>query len=245
MPKQASLFLYFLIAVTFILVGCGADIDRRVTFYRDEAWKAEMEIRFPADLVALLAASPESLEAEIAQQVAEWEAEGAQVKWNSSREDATLIYTFEVESEGLELLNEIVFEDNATITATEVDGRRQINFSYFGSRNLVGANNDTLTLQGGEIISSNGEKLNNGTVQWANANGRMNAVLTEKSRSGFATFFLIVLVLGGLGGGFWYYRQKNDQSPPQVAPVQTAFCANCGTQLSPQAKFCPICGYKQ
>jgi hypothetical protein len=231
--------------VVLFLAGCGADIDRHVTFYRDEAWRAEMEIAFPVEMLALLASSPESFEADIAKQVADWEADGAQVNWNSRRQETTLIYTFNIEGEGLELLNTIAFEGDATLTAMEINGQRQIQFSYFSSGDLTGANTNTVTLQGGDILSSNGTEIDKGTVQWVNANGRMEAVLTEKSGSGLGMLLIGLLLAGSMGGAGWYFWKQRQQTPVQMQPTAMAFCAHCGTTLSPQAKFCPNCGQPQ
>lgn len=244
MPKQSSLFLYFLIAVTFILVGCGADIDRRVTFYRDEAWKAEMEISVPGELVAMLG-SLESFEADLARQVAGWEAKGADVSWRSSRKDTTLIYTFDIEGTGLALLDEIVFDNDASFSVQEVDGRRHISFTYFVTGDLLQANNNTLTLHGGDIVSSNGNQLDSGTVQWVNARGQLQAVVTEKSRFGASTFLIGLILVAGVGGAGWYFWQQRNQVQANGQLAQTAFCANCGMPLTAQAKFCPHCGHQQ
>jgi hypothetical protein len=241
-PKQLFLLLLFILTAVVFLAGCGADIDRHVTFYRDEAWKAEMEFGFPAEMLALIAASPESLEAEIEKQAADWETKGVQVDWNSRREDTTLIYTFDVEGEGLELLNEIVFEDDADMTAVEVDGQRQIHFTYFTSGDFSAANSNTVTLEGSKIISSNGAALDGGTVQWVNHGGRMEAVLTEKSGGGVGTLLLVLLFLAGVGGGGWYFWKQRQQPQLQMQPSPTALCTHCGAPLGPQAKFCPSCG---
>lgn len=241
MQKPNKFFILCLFSAVIILVGCGADITRSVTFYEDEDWEADMEIAMPVELLAFLGTA-EELEKSTTEEVADWEAKGAQVSWKSSREEATLIYTFHIEGTGWNLLNEIIFEDRAQIFVEEVGGRRQIHFSYLVSGDLSGANSDVLTLNGGEIISSNGEQLSSGQVKWINTGQRAEAIFTEKSRFGFSTFLIIALVLGGVGGGVWYFRQKNSQSP--VQPPQPLFCANCGVQLMSQAKFCPHCGSK-
>lgn len=243
MSKQALLLILIAITAVFFLAGCGADIDRRVTFLRDEAWEAEMEFGLPAQLMMMLG-SPESFEAELAEGVAEWEASGADVSWDSRREDTALIYTFEVKGTGLALLNEIVFDDEASMTAVEIEGQRQIQFSYFVSGDLLDANSNTLTLEGGEVLSSNGTALNRGTVQWVNPRGRVEAVLTEKSGSGLGSLLLFGLLLAGVGGAGWYFWKQRQQTQLQMQSALT-FCANCGTPLNPQAKFCPNCGQQQ
>lgn len=243
MPKKVQLsFCCLLMVAVFTLIGCGGNIDRTVTFYQDEAWEADIEFSIPGEMIALLG-SPEALETDIVETVAEWEEKGADVSWESRREETTLIYSFHVEGEGLSLLNEIVFENRAALRVEDAEGQRQIYFSYRTSSDLSGASTDNVTLHGHEIISSNGDQIDSGTVQWANFGGQLEAVLTEKSRFGLGTFLLIIVSVAGIGGGGWFVWQRRQQ--PQPLQAATAFCSSCGAPRSPQAKFCPSCGQPQ
>lgn len=242
MKKSQRLILVCLILCTFALVGCGADIDRTVTFYADERWQADMEVTFPIEAVALLG-TLEQFDSEISTEVAKWEGQGADVSWKSLQEETVLIYTFDIKGTGWDLLNEIVFENRAAIDADEAN-RNQIHFSYFASPDMLSANQNTLTLNGGKIISSNGNQVKSGQVQWVNPSGRVEAVITAKSGFNFFTILIIGFVLIAIVAGFWFYRQKSDQPQTPEPPLATtsAFCPNCGAQLPPQGKFCPTCG---
>lgn len=243
MSRKAHLSLCWLvIAAVFTLVGCGGNIDRTVTFYKDEAWEADIEFSLPGELIALVG-SPEELEADIGETVAAWEEKGADVSWDSRRQETTLIYSFHVEGEGLSLLNEIVFENRAALRVEDAEGQRQIYFSYRTSNDLAGASSDNVTLHGREIVSSNGEQIDSGTVQWVNFGGQLEAVLTEKSQFSLGTLLLIAVGVVGIGSGGWFVWQRRQQ--PHPLPQATAFCSNCGAPRSPQAKFCPSCGHPQ
>ncbi|MBE2221284.1 MAG: zinc ribbon domain-containing protein [Anaerolineae bacterium] len=244
MQKNQSLVLFCLILCTFVLAGCGANIDRTVTFYADERWQADMEVTFPIEAIALFG-SLEQFDSEITSEVAKWEGQGAKVSWKSLQEETILIYTFDIEGTGWDLLNEIVFENRAAIDADE-ENTDQIHFSYFASSDVLSANQNMLTLNGGQIISSNGNPVKSGQVQWVNPSGRVEAVLTAKRGFSFVTILIIGLVLVAIVAGFWFYWQKSNQQKTPASPVSSApaFCPNCGTQLPPQGKFCPTCGNK-
>lgn len=224
----------FLLLIALLVVGCGGQIDQTVTLYKDEAWAAEMSISLPAEAVALLGSTAE-LDQSIEDGVAEIRAMGADASWSSSREDTTLIYTIESSGEGYAVLQETVFGGNAEIYSQNVGGEEQIYFAYNGGGDLSGAF-FTLTLVGGEIISSNGQQIDDSTVQWTNMYGPMEAVLVGKSRFNIWLVLIPLVLLGGIGvvavagGGLFFLSSR------------PAFCPHCGAQMSRGAKFCPACG---
>lgn len=243
--KQTYFALFCLLTTLFVLTGCAADIDRTVTFYHDEAWEADMEFDLLEESVALADTTPEELEADMVETVAAWEEAGARVSWETRRDDALLIYAFHIEGVGISLLNEIVFEGKASITIEEIDGRRQIHFSDRVSGIYLEANNNTLTLQGGKVISSNGNELNAETVQWVNPGGTLEAVLTEKSRFGVVHILVIVILMAVVAGVGYYFWRQGKSTEPHLEQTQASFCIGCGKPLNPEAKFCPYCGQKQ
>jgi len=120
---------------------------------------------------------------------------------------------------------------------------------------------NTFTLKGGKIISSNGVTVNGKTVQWVNHYGPMEATLTEASGNSvliiFAVIILIVIsifiLISVVGGGvfFWRKSKSNNQyketSFVNVAPnhiIEHIFCPNCGKEQRHEAQFCPHCGHK-
>jgi hypothetical protein len=240
--RQPSLYSWLLsmVTVVFFLVGCGADIDQSVTFYRNEQWSAEIKLGTSAEMVALLG-SPAEIERELDSWVTEAKQIGVDASWKSSQEGRTLIYTLEANGTGYDALKEMMFDNRTQITVIEEEGKRHIHFSQPVSRDFLDANRYTITLTGGEIISSNGTVLDRGSVQWVDPSGRMEAVLTEKSRFRIGLWLLIIALVAGIGGGGWYvWQQQNQQT---AAP--TRFCINCGHSLGPQAQFCPSCGQSQ
>ncbi len=232
---QYQLTFPFLLLLALLVVGCGGQIDQTVTLYKDETWAAEMSIRLPAEAVALLGSTTE-LDQSIEEGVAEIQAMGADASWSSRREDTTLIYTIESSGDGYAVLQEAVFGGNAEIYTQNVGGEEQIYFAYDGGGDLSGAF-FTLTLIGGEIISTNGQQIDDSTVQWANMYGTMEAVLVGKSRFNIWLILIPLVLLGGIGvvalagGGLVFLSRR------------PAFCPKCGAQMAQRAKFCPSCGH--
>jgi hypothetical protein len=241
--KQQPILYSLLVVMTasfLFLVGCGAEIDESVTFYRDEQWSTEFKLSTSAEMIALLG-SPAEIERELDELVTEAKELGIDASWNSSRQDRTLIYTIQGKGKGYDALNEFMFDNRAQIWVEEDGGKRHIHFSQPVSRDFIDANRYTVTLTGGEIISSNGTALDRGSVQWVNPSGRMEAVLTEKSRFNLGLWLFILVLVAGIGGGGWYVLQQRNQQ----AAAPTRFCIHCGHSLGPQAQFCPNCGQSQ
>ena len=242
--KQQPSFYFWLLSMftaVFFLVGCGADIDQSVTFYRNEQWSAEIKLGISAEMVALLG-SPAEIESELDNWVTEAKQIGVDASWKSSQDGGTLIYTLEANGTGYDALKEIMFDNRTEIAVLEEGGKRHIHFSQPVSRDLLDANRYTITLTGSEIISSNGTALGRGSVQWINPSGRMEAVLTEKSRFNVGLWLLILALVAGISGGGWYVWQQRNQ---RMAAIPARFCIHCGLSLGPQARFCPNCGQTQ
>lgn len=239
MKKTSQIMFFVLIAVVLLLLtGCGADVNQSVTFYRHEAWETDMSFSIDAETLALFS-DPATLEAELDRAVQEAENMGAKASWSSRRQDTTLIFTVHAEGKGLETLKEIAFDNSTQLSATEVEGGRQLYFSHPASRDFLDASQYTFTLNGGNIISSNGQKIDDRTVQWINPSGRMEAVFTEKGRLSLGMLLLILALVAGAGSSSWFFWQKQGKQETAV------FCATCGQTIAPQAQFCPKCGQKR
>lgn len=229
------IILILIIASAVLLVACGADIDRRVTFHRDEAWEAEMLLRVPTGTLALVG-SPEELEASFDEMIQQAESMDVRASWRSKVEGDSILYTFKMNGQGFDKLTESVFDGSADISAVDVEGQRQIVFRDRVFGDILSAGSNTLTLEGGEILSSNGDQLDKGTVQWINPSGRIEAVLTEKSGFNMAVLLVVVLFGGAAVAGVYYWRSGRQSE---------GACPNCGTWLAKEAVFCPNCGQKR
>lgn len=208
------------------LTACGADVEQTVTFKRDEAWEADMVLILPPQTVAL-AGGLDIIDSQLAEYIDELEVMGVTTSLEPGRDnDGNPTYTIRTEGQGLDILDGVAF-DNGSLSLQTVNGQRQVVVDYYPDL-LDG--NFSLTLIGGEVISSNGEEIGGGKVRWVNP-GRVQAVLTEKSSfpialllipAGIALFVVVGLVVVRLNRG------------PR--------CFNCGYRLSSQSVFCPNCG---
>ena len=217
----------------WLLTGCGGDVNRTVTFYQDETWEVEIILGLPLEAIALLGSITE-IESELNDIVAEMQSLGATASWTSSQRDGSQIYTINAEGVGYELLTDTLLE-NASIQVREVNGQRQIHYRE-STGDLSLSNSNTLTLIGGQIISSNGQQIAQDSVQWVNPAGQVQAVLTEKSRFD-PSILLIVSGVVALGGTVFYAVNRQRR--------RVHVCAYCSAQLEIGARFCHNCGQQQ
>ena len=229
--------------VLLLLAGCGGEMAREVTFYRDEGWEASLIAEMPLELVTMMG-STEEIEHELDVLVDRANARGLDAKWTTRRDETTLIYEVTMEGSGLDLLNEFVFDNSANILVLEEGGNRRISFAM-GRGGLFDASSETLTLTGGEILTTNGVLIDDDTVQWVNPSGRMEAELTERGRFGLGTFIAVLIGFGlvgtllvGGGAGFFFWNQRRQKAGQPLAGP----CPICGTELTAEAQFCFNCG---
>jgi hypothetical protein len=232
--KKRLLFFLSVIS-TMLLAACGANVERTVTIFKNEKWRAEILLEVPTSSLAFIG-SPEQLETSFDESVQDAVEMGVDASWRSKNVEGAILYTFDLEGQGLDTLKDTVFESSTELSAVETGGERQIIFSDRVSSDLLSAGNNTLTLKGGEIVSSNGQVLDRGTVQWVNPSGRLEAVLTEKGGFNIAGLLIVFVFGGAIAGAFFYWRSQQQS---------VKHCRNCGTRLNHQAKFCPKCGQQQ
>lgn len=187
-----------------VLSSCEIEVDvdlqQTITIYRNEVWEAEMTARFAAELVDTLMAgdelTPESEQEFIQTYLPELEGTEVEIGWESQiNEFGDLIYNVHMEGRGLDTLKSSLFDEDTRLEIVEIERKRRVVFSHeIGYPESI-VRSYTLTLIGGDIISSNGQMIDDLAVRWSNPSGRIEAVLTEKSQFPF----LPILVLLGAG----------------------------------------------
>jgi len=258
MKKMILRVTTILIFSFLFLSGCGGEVDREVTFFNDETWKANLKFIISEEAMASLG-SPEMIENELRNFVAEAEQEGLKASWKSRQEDRGYQYDINIEGQDLSLLNEVVFEGNARINRVEIDGSQAISFTAAMTGDILSANQNTVTIHGGEILNGNGTMINDGTIQWVNPTGTIEATLIPKGKFNLGTLLIIILLAAVIGGVGWYFLKQTTKSPtiggsstqafPKSAATksttQNVYCVYCGEVIDPSAKFCPHCGKNQ
>lgn len=185
----ASLAASLLLAV--LAAGCEelslVDLEQSITVFRGEEWEAGMVIRMPPETIELIGSEAEA-RAMIEQELAgEYGAtlmdSGIQMDWKSETSElGELVYTFTLRGTGLDSLKAAMLDEDSRLVATIVDGQRQIVLSHYPGFQGLFLRNYSLTLTGGRFLSSNGQQVDEDTVQWIDPSGQIEAVFTEKAR---------------------------------------------------------------
>ena len=237
---------YFLSSCIPIL---SADIE--ITLSADEEWRAKTEVVFTQQQLGLLAGDIDNGFEEIVQEIRR---SGVDAQWNRNedRDDGNIGYVITASGQGLENLNDAFFDGNKAFTLDQSDGKRRIVFSHYpGNSSLGMVQNETFTLKGGRIISTNGRQIDRRTVTWTNPNGLMEAVLTESPN--YSAYVIIILgailVVSATMLGVRRMSRKRSSSPTthatDLTEIPAGFCTNCGSALPSAAVFCPKCGYQR
>ena len=215
MARRSGSLLWFLALLAACLAACAGTINQSITFLADEAWESEATLSYPAEVVTLVGDQVESELNTLRQQIA---AQGGVMHWERRDENGASTYAISASGRGYEILGNVAFND-MSVQVGEQDGRRQLTFVAAPATNAAG---QTLTISGGEILSSNGT-VNGDTVRWVNPSQAMQAVLTE--RGAVAPPSPVAPIAGGaaliFAGGLlaWYLLRHRGPAAPASLPA--------------------------
>lgn len=249
-----ALFIFSALALASCLAPALSS-DMQVTFKTNEKWEAKMEIVFDRQTAQLVGSE---IDKTLNKNVAEAQADGIKIEYAPpvTRDNGDVVYTIRSSGQGLTQLNGFMFSNSAKIQTTTVSGERQITFSYRPTTSI--ARKNTFTLIGGEIISSNGRKIDEQTVQWVNPTTTMQATLTEAAD--FPTWLPYTLIGVGAvliavsfsGFGLTLFAAFQPKPKPirrtgtlprlEPKPPTNMFCPHCGETIPAESTFCPYCG---
>lgn len=221
------------------LVGCVADVDITVDLYKNENWQAVTEIALSAETIAMV--GEKRFEQVLNESIAEAAQDNVEASWSKRVEKNAVVYSVKTKGKGLDRLARTAFGENAEIYVEQVDGKRIVHLTAWVD-NSMGLSSQTITLQGGKIISGNGQLIGKDTMTWENPSGWIEATLTERSPVNVWLIVVIavvlivgVVVIAGAGMLLFLNRRK------KIA-ASFAACPQCGFQLPPDAHHCPGCG---
>jgi len=224
-------------------------IETKLKLSSGERWQAHIEFLLAPETAILTSEIDEMLNSDIES----IKQQGIDYSWHQEKpdQDGKINYVVDFSGQGYELLNSTLLEQNAIFIDDETGNIIFNAHSDYGQ--MTGAGESRFVLQGGRIISSNGNQLNSNTVEWINPTGRMEAELAEGSGFNWLWLLFILIVVGGGFAAYWYIFRKSSSTPSPVfaSPGQAAqpgsmrYCAECGTQMQAGAKFCPNCGATQ
>lgn len=220
MARRYHLPLLALAVLAAFLTACAGAIDQTITFRAGEAWDTVATLTFPAEIAPLVTSQ---LDQELSRIQQEIEAGGGAMRWERADNDGGLAYDIEANGRGYDILRSISFSD-MSVTAVEENGQRQLTFT--ATPPLEAAAN-TLTIVGGEILSSNGEIVGGDTVRWVNARQPMQAVLTERGGAGALPLLPILAGVALIAGGgllaWLLWRRRVAPTPAAVSPAPYAY----------------------
>lgn len=259
MARRHRFPLWLFAILLACLCACAGAIDQTITFSQDEAWETQVTLEFPGEIAPLLGSEVDNQLSTLQQRV---ETDGGRMEWERSQGDnGRLTYTIDASGRGYDVLRSVSFSD-MNVVAAEQNGRRQLTFT---ATPLLDAASHTLTVVGGEILSSNGTVTGGDTVTWVDSRQVMQAVLTE--RQGVSSSLPLLPLLGGLAliilGGLlaWYLLRRRGRAvpawdpgpapsavfspPPPTAPPppdMTSHKAAIASSEAKGARFCVNCG---
>jgi len=246
---KTKLLIGLLLLLLFTACAPVESIETRLKLSNGERWQAHIEFLLPPESAFITTEIDEML----ASEMVNVEQEGIDFSWRQEKpdRDGKINYVLDFNGQGYEQLNSTLLEQNA-ISIDDETGN--LIFNAYADYGLPsGASQSKFVLEGGRIISSNGNQVNGSTVEWINTSGRMQAELTEASGFNWLWMLFILIIAGGGFAAYWFIFRKPPKSPitQYTSPVQTSqptgvrFCAECGSQMHAGAKFCPQCGATQ
>jgi len=239
------------------LVGCGTG-EGNITLYQGGGWRGDFDFTIPRTMLLLTggeAALDAALEEGMGAEMITAREEDVQFSWQKTRSDQQAVtYRSSMAGSDLDALN--APEDGIEVWVEEgPEGKRVIHFRFTPDAMFTDTEGMltefAFSLTGGEIISSNADRVEGGTAAWYNLSGwrTAEAVLTEAPTSALGG--LVPALLGGLAfagvvavGIVAFLALRADRgakAKPSPVPVAT-LCAQCGARNALTAKFCIKCG---
>lgn len=253
MKVSKILFGGLLIIMLAGLTACAPiiSIDTMVHLKAGETWSIEMLVAFLKEDAEVNQAS---IEQTLSQTVEGLVGQGVEANW--TREDergvsGSAVYVVHLSGQGYELLNRSVLQQPGAFSVQAERNHRQILIFMAPQDMFSSVKTIRYTIQGGQILSTNGIAFDARTVYWINPNGMMEASLAEPEGTNWLAYGLVALGVIFLGVSIFGLTSlpKNrketsddDTQPIRVAAPGTEFCENCRSQIPSQAIYCPHCG---
>jgi hypothetical protein len=253
MKVSKKLFGGLLILILTGLAACApvVSIDTMVHLKAGEAWSIEMLVTFLKEDADLNQAN---IEQTLSQTVEGLVVQGVEANW--TREDergasGSAVYVVHLSGQGYELLNRSILQQPGAFSVQAERNHRQILISMAPQDMFSSVKTIRYTIQGGQVLSTNGIAFDARTVYWINPKGMMEANLAEPEGTNWLAYGLVALGVVFLGVSIFgltslpkYNKEPSvdDTQPNRVPASRTVFCENCRSEIPSQAIYCPNCG---
>ncbi len=244
------------LVVAFFLAGCMLTVvsaDGQLTLGAQEKWNLSIDIVIPSESAQLYG---DALIQQIQGSTQELEAEGVlfESKLSDVDEEGNVTLHIHTQGRGYDILNEQL-GSTGYIEVQETNGKKILNIELYDIvEGVATQKGSTFTIRGGKVLETNGNRINNTTVEWFNPS-TMQVSMEEPSNGNLLGIVSIILgalcILFAIGWQLGWFVKKSIPTPViSVTPASVdlaqassgRFCGHCGTPLPSQARFCNKCG---
>ncbi len=231
-------FVMMGVVLTIGLASCG-DVRQEVTIGRGERWKVEYRVDIsPTELMLIGDTS------EMERQFDELRGTDTNFRWSKEAgKDGGLTYVLESSGTGFDTLASNAFDDNATFTHLDFQGKAAVQFSFNSYSAFGEMGYYELVLRTGEVLETNGELLDKGTVRWVGASRMMEAIFRPSAGIDLGLLIGLAAVALVIGVAVVLFRSWQRQRQMQTVMAGAAtYCDQCGAKIETAGKFCPSRG---
>lgn len=255
--------IWIVLVLATLLSSCGGlftilSTETELSLGGNQSWSIQYKIVLPAEAELLV----EQYQGSFDEQIANYRAKGVNANWiriQQQPNETNISYLISLSGQGYDTLNQVVF-NGEQVLSPDRSIENQVAFNHLPRTSpFMKGRSNTFTLKSANVISSNGQVIENGKVQWVNPSGGMTAVVTVGSD--LTLLWIILLGVGGIGfiiAGFGISgklprrQQKvilssSDTSIKQSTPSSSdakKYCPKCGVENPQMAGFCINCGFK-
>ena len=226
------------VVLTIGLASCGA-VRQEVTIGRGERWQVEYRAYIsPTELMMIGDTS------EMERQFDELRNTDRNFRWSKEAgKDGGLTYVLKSSGTGFDILASNAFDDHATFSPLSYQGKDAVQFTFNSFAAFGDMGYYELVLRTGEVLETNGELLEKGTVRWVGARRVMEAVFRPSVGIDPGLLIGLAAVVLVIGVAFVLLRSWQRQRHMQTVMAGAAtYCHQCGAKIETAGKFCPSCG---
>lgn len=231
--RLARLAVLLVAALAVLLAGCEAvalSAEVSVKLQRDERWSVRAEIVYAQVQYQMVGSL---IDQGLNQELARIRGLGARANTRKQTlRSGDVRYTITASGQGYPSINAAFFDGQPAFSVVPGSDPPQVKFSYVPLGTFFGAAlNRSFSLNGGQVLSSNGMQASKGTVSWVNPTNVMQATLTPSSALSLTTLIAGLGVLAAVGLLVAVVRKAGRKR-----------CPYCGARLPRSAQYCGVCG---